>query len=280
MSAATNAFGAETAGADRATALSLCWRIERRDGVTVALTDHDIDLSVSGITYRAAPGMVPSAIVRGEGLDADTMEASGAFDTAALTERDLRAGRWDGARVVTLAIDRSDPAAAPIALGEGRIGEVEWRDDGFRAELRGAAAQLERPVTEATSPACRAELGDRRCRVAMAGRRRFARVMATDATTVTLDAVEPVDNAYGDGRLRWFGGDNSGLESMILASGGADVTLRSAPPFDIVPGVLVEVIEGCDKRLATCAQRFANSVNFRGEPFLPGIDLLTRYPGA
>ncbi|MGO1304812.1 MAG: phage BR0599 family protein, partial [Sphingomonas parapaucimobilis] len=43
---------------------------------------------------------------------------------------------------------------------------------------------------------------------------------------------------------------------------------------------LIELVEGCDKRLETCLSRFGNVVNFRGEPFLPGIDLLTRYPGA
>ena len=42
----------------------------------------------------------------------------------------------------------------------------------------------------------------------------------------------------------------------------------------------VELGEGCDKRLATCSQRFDNAANFRGEPHLPGNDLLTRYPGA
>ena len=44
-------------------------------------------------------------------------------------------------------------------------------------------------------------------------------------------------------------------------------------------GALVEIEQGCDKRLATCSGRFGNAVNFRGEPWLPGIDLLTRYPG-
>jgi hypothetical protein len=42
---------------------------------------------------------------------------------------------------------------------------------------------------------------------------------------------------------------------------------------------LVEVSEGCDKSIATCAGRFGNAANFRGEPYLPGVDLLTRYPG-
>ena len=58
------------------------------------------------------------------------------------------------------------------------------------------------------------------------------------------------------------------------------VTLRAPPRLVVEAGVLVELIEGCDKRFETCRDRFANALNFRGEPHLPGIDLLTRYPGA
>jgi uncharacterized phage protein (TIGR02218 family) len=258
---------------------ALCWRVERRDGVLLALTDHDRDLTVDGMIYRAAPGMLPSAIVRGEGLNADTMAVSGALGVGAFRRDDLLAGRWDGARVVIVAVDWSDPAAPAVPLGEGRIGEVELTEQGFTAELRGVQAQLERPVSEVTSPACRATLGDARCRVAMAGRRRFARIVADADAAVTLDAVEPVDNAYGEGVLRWFGGANAGLTSAIERSAGAVLTLRAAPVFAATPGVLVEVVEGCDRRLATCAARFGNVANFRGEPHLPGVDLLTRYPG-
>ena len=90
---------------DRVTGLAICWRIERRDGVAIGLTDHDRDLEVDGFTYRAAPGMTPSAIVRGDGLEAATMDAKGALTSAAITERDLIAGRWDGARVGIVAVD-------------------------------------------------------------------------------------------------------------------------------------------------------------------------------
>jgi uncharacterized phage protein (TIGR02218 family) len=135
-------------------------------------------------------------------------------------------------------------------------------------------------VAEETSPECRAELGDTRCRVAMAGRRRFARVVAIADRMLTVDAMEPEANAYGGGLLRWFGGANSGLEAAIAASDGSVITLRTEPVFAGLPGELIELIEGCDKSLATCAGRFGNAANFRGEPYLPGIDLLTRYPGA
>jgi len=258
--------------------IALCWRIERRDGVAIGLTDHDRDLMIDGLIHRAAPGMTPSAIKRSDGLDADTMDVAGALTSAAIDADDLLAGRWNGARVTLFAVDWSG-GGARIALGEGVIGAVETRDNGFTAELRGASAALERPVVEETSPECRAELGDKRCRVAMAGRRRFARVIAAEGRALTIDETEPLANAYGAGLLRWIGGANSGLESAIVASDGAVIMLRAAAPLPVAAGDYVELIEGCDKRIETCAGRFANAPNFRGEPFLPGIDLLTRYPG-
>lgn len=261
------------------TTIALCWRIERRDGVAVGLTGHDRDLVVDGLVHRAAPGMVPSAIQRSDGLEADTMDVSGALTSSAIGERDLLAGRWDGARVRVFAVDWTG-AEGRIELGEGVIGAVETKDGAFSAELRGASAALDRPVGEETSPECRAELGDRRCRVAMAGRRRFARVVAVAGRVVTVDASEPSANAYGGGLMRWIGGACSGLESAVALSEGATLILRSEPVLAVVAGDLVELVEGCDKRLATCAARFGNVANFRGEPYLPGIDLLTRYPGA
>jgi uncharacterized phage protein (TIGR02218 family) len=114
----------------------------------------------------------------------------------------------------------------------------------------------------------------------MAGRARFARVVACAGAVVTVDAGEPVADAYGGGRLRWFGGENGGLESAVALSAGAMLTLVEPPRFAVAAGTLVELVEGCDKSFATCAGRFANAANFRGEPHLPGMDLVTRWPGA
>ncbi|AOH82757.1 hypothetical protein AWL63_00945 [Sphingomonas panacis] len=259
--------------------VALCWRLERRDGIAIGLTSHDRDLVIDGLIHRAAPGMTPSAIKRSDGLDVDTMDVSGALTGTAISARDLGAGRWDGARVRLFAVDWAG-GDARVDLGEGTIGSVETRDGAFTAELRGASAALDRPAAEETSAECRAELGDKRCRVAMAGRRRFARMVSVAGQAVTVDAVEPNANAYGGGLLRWFGGANSGLESAVAASDGAVVMLRAEPVFTPTPGDLIELVEGCDKSVATCAARFGNALNFRGEPYLPGIDLLTRYPGA
>ena len=43
----------------------------------------------------------------------------------------------------------------------------------------------------------------------------------------------------------------------------------------IAPGDTFTVTAGCDKHFATCQAKFANAVNFRGFPHMPGNDFLT-----
>ena len=115
----------------------------------------------------------------------------------------------------------------------------------------------------------------------MSGRTLFTRVVASPAANVvTVAEAASAAGAYAFGRLRWIGGANSGLESSIADSEGDRLILREPPPFAVAAGDTVEIREGCDKSFATCRARFANAENFRGEPHLPGMDLLTRYPGA
>lgn len=257
------------------TRIAMCWRIERRDGIALGLTGHDRDLFIDGIVYRSAPGMVPSAVTRGASLDAESMDVTGALHDDAITEADLLAGRWDGARVTLFATDWSD-TAQQVTLGDGWIGAVDVVGTQITAELKNIAAALERPVVEETSPECRAQLGDKRCRASMATRRKYAEVLTVEGNVLTLDQAESSANQYGNGSLCWLDGANSGMEAMIAKSNGAQIILRRPPHH--AEGGRVLMTEGCDKSIATCATRFSNAVNFRGEPYLPGSDLLTYYP--
>lgn len=260
--------------------IALCWRLERRDGVTLGFTTHDRDLAIGGLVYRAAPGMLPSEITLTDGFDLDTLDVEGALTADSITAADLKAGRWDGAAVFVFMVDWKASEGETLQIARGELGDVSIKGEAFEAELKGPTAVLDRPVTEQTSPECRARLGDKRCRVDLASLTRIARVVAmAGEDEVEVDATAP-DDAWRYGRLRWLSGANSGLESAIMSSAGAVVTVRDPPAFVAAVGDLVELVEGCDRRLATCVGRFGNAVNFRGEPHLPGMDLLTRYPGA
>jgi uncharacterized phage protein (TIGR02218 family) len=134
------------------TSLAFCWRLERRDGVCLGFTTHDRDLTIDDLHYRAAPGMLPSAITLSDGFDPDTLDVAGALTSAAITGEDLAAGRWDGAALTIFAVDWNAPGGERMALARGELGEVGVIGSGFSAELRGPTALLERPVVEQTSP--------------------------------------------------------------------------------------------------------------------------------
>ena len=259
---------------------AFCWRLERRDGVALGFTTHDRDLRRGGLVYRAAPGMLPSSISITDGFDADSLDVEGALTSNAISAADLSAGRWDGASVHVFMVDWEAPDGEILAVAAGELGEVSIKAGAFEAELRSALARLDAPVAEQTSPGCRARLGDRRCRVDMDARTRVTRLAAVLADDVVEVAEAGTGDEFGFGRLRWLGGPNCGLASEVIRSAGALLTLAEPPAFAALAGDLVELSEGCDRRLVTCAGRFANVANFRGEPHLPGIDLLTRYPGA
>jgi uncharacterized phage protein (TIGR02218 family) len=106
------------------------------------------------------------------------------------------------------------------------------------------------------------------------------RATVTSAVGHVVEVDQSVDGRFRFGQVRFLGGAANGERRTILAAVGNQLFLRSAPAGEVESGAAVEVVEGCDKMLATCAGRFGNAVNFRGEPHLPGNDLLTRYPGA
>jgi uncharacterized phage protein (TIGR02218 family) len=260
------------------TSMALCWQLERSDGAGLGLTSHDRAVTVEGVEHQPAPGMLPAAVTRSLGLNWHSAEAAGALSSEALDAADLAAGRWDRARVSMSAVDWHDSEGASIRLMGGEIGGVSIDGDSFSAELLGSASRLDEPVCPATSAECRAELGDKRCRVDLAGRTSAAKVLACNGGELTLDRA--FEGKFVLGRLRYMSGDNCGLSTVILEVNGATILVRDLPPAEVEIGCRVELREGCDKMFATCVDRFGNAANFRGEPHLPGNDLLTRYPGA
>ena len=48
-------------------------------------------------------------------------------------------------------------------------------------------------------------------------------------------------------------------------------------PEAVIAGDAFTVTPGCDKQFSTCHDKFANVVNFRGFPHIPGQDAVLRY---
>lgn len=253
------------------------WRVLRRDGVALGFTTHDRDLWFDGLSHRAAPGMVPAAIRKSADFEPDSAEVEGALSHDSLSAADLAAGRFDGARVTIGVVDWT--TLERHVLYAGAIGAVSEEAGGFTAALHSRKAELQRDSVPRTSPGCRAAFCGPGCTLSGSRFTHSGTVTAAEPETGSVSLAAPVAPAdLVGGSLRWFDGPHAGQTMEIVAGTTTGVMLDAALDPGVTAGLRVALREGCDRTLATCAARFANAVNFQGEPFLPGNDLIARYP--
>jgi uncharacterized phage protein (TIGR02218 family) len=264
------------------TTLCRCWRVTRADGVALGFTDHDRPLSFDGVAYQAAAGLDGSAVETATGLAAGDAEILGALTSEAISEADIQRGLYDGAEVALWLVDWRDPETRH-ALFSGRIARIERDGNSFTAGLEGPAAALNRRGGRAVLPLCDARLGDTRCCAGGAASEVTARVASVDGpAALTVDGLGASPSGWFDGgALRWTGGANAGLTSVVRrheAGAPARLTLWSAPPAPVAAGDAFALAPGCDKRFETCRDKFANALNFRGFPHVPGDDWVAAHP--
>lgn len=140
------------------------WIVTRTDGVRLGFTDHDRDLVVDGVVCRASGGWSPGATETAAGYAPGQGAALGVLDADGVTEADLAAGLYDGARVAALRVDWSAPSRL-VRLWTATIAAVSREGEAFTATLAGPLADLERMAGRTFTRLCDARLGDARCGV-------------------------------------------------------------------------------------------------------------------
>lgn len=267
------------------TTLAQCWIVRRRDGAVLGFTDHDRDLTIEGITCRAGTGFAASEAAQRFDLSVDGAEISGALADDLLSDADLAAGRYDAAAVESWVVDWSAPSLR-VLTARGTLGEVRREGRAFTAELRGLADLLSQESGRLYTAGCGADLGDGRCRVDL-GSPAWCGAGSVAATFgVSTLAVAGLDGfaagLFTGGRLHWSSGANAGAAIEIkrhrVVGGQIRLSLWQAMAQSIAPGDAFSVTAGCDKRFATCRDRFGNAANFRGFPQIPGNDFVVSYP--
>jgi uncharacterized phage protein (TIGR02218 family) len=267
------------------TTLARCWIITRRDGVTMGFTDHDADLMAAGTLCHADTGLTASEATARLGLQVDGSEIAGALSDDSLAEADLAAGRYDAADIEVYLVDWSEPALS-LLLAKGVLGEVRREGAAFSAELRSLAHRLDEESGRLYTATCSADLGDARCTVdltdpAFRGSGLVVGLAGASAFHASgLDAF--ADGWFTAGKLTFTSGANEGFAVEVkthrVARDGVLIELWQQAPEPITLGDAFTVTAGCDKRFATCHDRFANAVNFRGVPAIPGNDFVISYP--
>jgi uncharacterized phage protein (TIGR02218 family) len=267
------------------TTLARCWIVTRRDGAKLGFTDHDRDITIDGTVCHAGTGLTASEATARLGLQVDGGEIAGALADESLAEADLAAGRYDAAGVAVHLVDWSDPSLR-VLLAKGVLGEIRREGAAFTAELRSLAHRLNEESGRLYTATCQADLGDARCTVdltnaAFHGGGTVGALAGASAFRVSgLGAFD--DGWFTAGKLTFTSGANVSFAVEVkthrVALDGVLIELWQRAPEPIAVSDAFTVTAGCDKRFSTCRDRFANGVNFRGFPRIPGNDFVISYP--
>lgn len=271
--------------ASGATTHCTCWTLRRRDGAVLGFTDHDEIISLDGVAH--APILEGGEAAEKLGPQVATSEVVGLLSSDAITETDILLGRYDGAEIETWRLDWRAPEKR-LLLRRASIGEIAREDGVFRAELRSGQQALNRVSGRLYQALCDAELGEPRCGVDLldpAFRAEVEVLAVEDRFRLQVAGLEGfAEGWFALGLGLWTSGQRQGLRDRLVSQsriGTSDVLGFEAPVGDwIQPGDTLTVTAGCDRRLATCRQKFDNVVNFRGFPHVPGNDFVLRYPHA
>ncbi|MBX3581307.1 MAG: DUF2163 domain-containing protein [Rhizobiaceae bacterium] len=261
-----------------------CWKLTRNDGYVAGYTDHDRPLTIGATTYRPQTGFSASEVRDTLGLAVDTVDIEGALSSDDISEDDVAAGLYDGATVETFLVNWRQPED-PMRLRKATIGRIVRTDGRFVAELESLVHSLERPAGRFVSRICDAELGDARCGFDLdapgfSGTGTVERIETAFTIVVTgLDAFSA--GWFSLGKLTWTSGTGEGrserIEEHRKDATGTALVLRAGTGAGPAEGDAFSIVAGCDKSFPTCKARFANGLNFRGFPHLPGNDAAYGY---
>jgi uncharacterized phage protein (TIGR02218 family) len=270
-----------------ATTLAWCWRVIRQDDAAFGFTDHDRDVTFDGTVFEAASGFTGTDIEQSIGLSIDNLDVSGALQSDRLSEDDLAAGLFDDARVEIWRANWSEPDQRVLMM-RGSIGEVRRGETAFTAELRSLAHHLDQKLGRTYQYACDAALGDARCTVDLDDPAYKGTGAVTAASAAYLFSASGLDSFasgwFDGGFLSWTSGANAGRQMEVkrftLSGTTALIELWRSMVGPINASDTFTITAGCDKTFPTCKAKFANQVNFRGFPHMPGNKFVMAYPSS
>lgn len=274
-------------------ALATFWSVARKDGVVFGFTDWSETITAGGTTYRAKSGMTRSAIQQRADLSVPGFEATAIISSSDITDDDIDNGKYDGATVTVFMAVPTDVNFATygtIPLPGYLIGQMTVKDGLYTAEVRGIGYKLQQTYIELFNPLCTADFGDARCKKDLGPLTDTGTVTAivtpNKVVSVNLNSVNG-SGAYVFGLVTFTSGAANGTSIEVSGwTGGTSASGNLAfylpPATTIQVGDTFSIVPGCDKSYVPGAAgqgcyQWANTDNFRGFPFIPGMQFLTDY---
>lgn len=262
------------------TTMAFCWKVTRKDGIVQGFTEHDEDVVFDSTTFSSSSGFTASRISQKLGLSVDNLTLQGALDSETINEDALAQGRYDDADVELWWVNFEDTTQR-LLISRGSIGEVKRAESAFEAEFRSLAHRLAQRTGRTYQRYCDALLGDSRCKVNLnnSAYSTTDSIVSAAGRNLVCSDLSAYDNGWFlHGKLTFLTGLADGMSFEIKGHSGNNITLWQVPSALIASGDTFRIYAGCKQDNITCRQKFNNLRNYQGFPFMPGNDVVQRYP--
>lgn len=288
------------------TTVCLLTRIQTKNGTVLGFTDLDEDIVYDDgdgpVTYSAENGFTPSRIQSTADTSVDNAELAGVVASTGITMQQIRAGLFDGAKVVVYRINYMAPSEGHEVVQYGRAGATTFSETGWKTEFRSLKQLLKQPISTPYSIECRARFGSKAIgtnQVDSYGDVSFEEQhpcgkdfvwvggavtsVGSNAKTTFIDTgLTQADEFFSPGVVEWLTGDNAGAQMEVDTyannSNGHYVQLALPMAYPISNGDTYRIRQDCSKHWDDaehgCLYHYGSErVNhFQAEPHIPVSD--------
>lgn len=280
-----------------ATTLCRLVRVQTKGGVALGFTDLDVDVIYDdgngAVTYSSTNGFVPSRFQASADTAVDNAEISGVIADSGITEAQVEAGLFDGARVWIYEVNYMDlTTGRHNVMGYGRLGQTRFSRGMCVTEFRSLTQLLKQTISDLYSLTCRARFGSMPIGTgdgSFEERYPCGKAFTWTSGTVTSVGANPrltfadtglteADDYFEMGVVEWLTGNNAGAQMEVDAHASDTLTFALPMAYAIEVGDTYRVRKDCSKEWDDdengCLFHWGadRALHFRGEPDIPVSD--------
>jgi uncharacterized phage protein (TIGR02218 family) len=255
-----------------------CFKIILKNQEIMTYTENSGDLVIDGLIYKSSGGFDSGNIEQFNDITGNNASIVG-FANDDISVRDVIMGKFDNAEIDIFLVNRDNLDGEKIYVSRGYFKDIQLIDNKFYVKIEGVLSLLKKTITETYSPLCRACFCDHRRKL---NRSDYTFIGSVDVVNSKINffsnaLVAFEKNYFKYGIITFTDSVNINQKIEIQESDSGVIVLKNNPYFDIILGDSFEILAGCDKTINTCATKFSNNVNFRGEPDMPRTSKIYKF---
>jgi uncharacterized phage protein (TIGR02218 family) len=269
------------------TTVTMCLHATRTDGVTLGVTAFNraltIDCTAAGLGAAElfeGFGFLRNDITYDDNMGVGSTEVTGLLNSAAITEADVVAGRWDDFRYVLFRVNWASVSDGIDIVSVGRVGVVSTGRLRVIAELLSLLQGVQNGIGMLNSDLCIHELGDFNA-VPERGNGCTVVVVPVTGSLTGIDsdfygmhdtARVEVDSYFSNGVMTLTSGPFSGRRIEVRAYVVGFWILFDALPDTVTVGTTYEMTRGCNKTRRQCIDDFGKILDRLASDYTQGSD--------